>query len=54
MPIDAAAAFEISNLIYRYAELIDAGDFAGVGQLFSHCAVTTDLSEEVRFGAAFL
>ena len=52
MPIDPAAALEISNLIYRYAELIDAGDFAGVGALFADCAVTTDLSEEVRFGAA--
>lgn len=26
----------IENLIYRYAELIDAGDFAGVARLFAH------------------
>ena len=25
---------EILNLIYRYPELIDAGDFAGIGELF--------------------
>jgi 3-phenylpropionate/cinnamic acid dioxygenase small subunit len=26
----------IENLLYRYAERIDAGDFEGVGQLFAH------------------
>ena len=26
---------EIENLIYRYAELIDAGDFDGIGDLFA-------------------
>ncbi|WP_328989677.1 nuclear transport factor 2 family protein [Kribbella sp. NBC_01245] len=26
----------IENLVYRYAELVDAGDFAGVGTLLSH------------------
>lgn len=31
---DARSAIE--NLLYRYAELIDAGDFDGVGALFSH------------------
>ena len=28
-----AAKLEITELLYRYAELIDAGDFDGVGQL---------------------
>ncbi len=42
----------ISNLVSRYAELMDHGDFAGVGQLFRHAAITTDLSDEVRVGAA--
>lgn len=28
----------ITDLIYRYAELIDAGDFDGVGELLSHAA----------------
>lgn len=29
---------EILQLIYRYAELIDAGDFDGVGDLLAHAA----------------
>lgn len=29
----------ITNLVYRYAELIDAGDLAGVGELFTHGAI---------------
>jgi 3-phenylpropionate/cinnamic acid dioxygenase small subunit len=30
------SAIDITNLIYRYAELIDAGDFGAVAQLFAH------------------
>lgn len=30
------AAREIENLLYRYAELIDTGDFDGVADLFAH------------------
>ena len=30
---DVAAKLEITELLYRYAELIDAGDFDGVGRL---------------------
>ena len=29
----------ITDLLYHYAELIDAGDFAGVGTLLARCAV---------------
>jgi hypothetical protein len=29
----------IANLVHRYAELIDAGDYGGVGQLFEHGAI---------------
>jgi 3-phenylpropionate/cinnamic acid dioxygenase small subunit len=29
-------AREIEHLLYRYAEAIDGGDFAGVGELFRH------------------
>lgn len=29
-------ARQIENLVYEYAERIDAGDFAGVAQLFAH------------------
>lgn len=32
----ADSAREIENLIYAYAELIDAGDFDGVAGLFAH------------------
>ncbi len=30
---------EIENLLYRYAEAIDAGDFEGIGALFAHGAI---------------
>jgi ketosteroid isomerase-like protein len=45
---------EIANLVYAYAERIDAGDFAGVGALFEHAAITTDPAQggEVRGSAA--
>jgi len=32
------AAEAIRNLLYRYAECIDAADFAGVAALFEHGA----------------
>ena len=32
----AAADRQIQHLIHRYAELLDAGDLDGVGQLFEH------------------
>ena len=35
-------ATEITNLLYRYAECIDAGNFAGVGELFAHAVLTAD------------
>lgn len=34
------AADAITTLIHRYAERIDAGDFAGVGELFAHATLT--------------
>jgi len=34
-----ADATAITNLLYRYAELIDQGDFAGVGELFGHARI---------------
>ena len=46
------SALAISNLVLHYAELMDLGDFAGVGRIFTHAAITTDLSDEVRLGAA--
>ena len=47
-------ALAIANLVLHYAELMDLGDFAGVGELFAHAATTTDLSDEVRFGSALM
>lgn len=31
----------ITNLVYRYARLIDSGDLQGVGELFAHGTVDT-------------
>lgn len=36
------AAIAIPNLLYMYADFIDAGDFAGAARLFRHGAVVTD------------
>lgn len=33
----------ITNLVYRYAELIDGGDFRGAAALFTHARVVTAL-----------
>jgi ketosteroid isomerase-like protein len=30
----------IASLVYTYAERIDAGDFAGIGELFAHATLT--------------
>ncbi|MET9276143.1 nuclear transport factor 2 family protein [Kribbella sp. NPDC003557] len=35
VPIDPADGREIENLVVRYAELVDDGDFAGVGELLA-------------------
>lgn len=42
----------ITDLLYRYAELIDAGDFDGVGQLLARCAVGAPGSPAVTGAAA--
>lgn len=42
--------FAITNLIHRYAELIDAGDLAGVADLFAHGEVSAEGSPEVARG----
>ena len=36
------AATAVPNLLFRYAELIDAGDFEGIGELLAHCVVNAD------------
>jgi 3-phenylpropionate/cinnamic acid dioxygenase small subunit len=45
------AALAISNLVYRYAELIDLGRFDELGELFRHAEITTDMNDDVRKGA---
>ncbi len=44
----------VEHLLYRYAEAIDAGDFAAVGELFRHgriCAASADGPVTVAEGA---
>lgn len=36
---------EIANLVYRYAECIDSGDFEAAAALFSHARIKTQLGE---------
>ena len=44
--------FAITDLLYRYAELIDAGDFDGVGELLGRATFAGTRSSEVRGAAA--
>jgi len=46
----ADARGEIENLLYRYAERIDAGDFAGVADLFAHAEVRAAGTDVVSRG----
>jgi 3-phenylpropionate/cinnamic acid dioxygenase small subunit len=39
-PVADSASDAITKLIYTYAERIDDGDFAGVGDLFAHATLT--------------
>jgi len=41
----------VANLLYRYAELVDLGDFAGVGQLLAHAEITVEGVAFVQRGA---
>jgi 3-phenylpropionate/cinnamic acid dioxygenase small subunit len=39
---EPASAYQaICNLLYRYAELIDDGDFEGIAKLFAHARIVT-------------
>ncbi len=45
----AVAGWAVTQLIYTYAERIDHGDFAGVGELFEHATLTFEgFDNEVR------
>ena len=41
----------IENLLYRYAELIDAGDYEGIGELFAHGSIADDKGTPMATGA---
>jgi ketosteroid isomerase-like protein len=43
---------EILNLIYRYPELIDAGDFEGIGRLFADATIVFEGGPEMKGSAA--
>jgi 3-phenylpropionate/cinnamic acid dioxygenase small subunit len=45
-------AVAVTNLLYRYAELIDAGDYEGIGEHLQHAVITTDGSDQEISGAA--
>jgi ketosteroid isomerase-like protein len=40
--VDITSYIEIMNLIYSYPDRIDAGDFAGVGELFADAVIDMD------------
>jgi hypothetical protein len=40
----------IENLLYQYAELIDAGNLAGIGELFARGSIRAPASEQVFAG----
>lgn len=43
---------QIENLLYRYAEAIDAGDYTAVGQLFAHGRICAPDGTPIAEGAA--
>jgi len=42
---------QIQNLLFTYAERVDTGDFAGVGEIFAHATVTVEGSPNSTRGA---
>ena len=48
---DTGCRYAITNLLYRYAELIDAGDYEGIGAHLAHAVITTDGSDHETRGA---
>lgn len=42
---------DIENLLYRYAELIDAGDYEGIGELFAHGSISAEDGTPMATGA---
>jgi hypothetical protein len=50
-PADVPAGDDVRNLLARYCERIDQADFAGVGALFEHGALTGPDGTELARGA---
>lgn len=46
--------FAIQNLIYRYCDRIDRGDFQGIGELFAHASLYVPAVAEPQRGAAVI
>jgi 3-phenylpropionate/cinnamic acid dioxygenase small subunit len=42
----------ITQLVYTYAERMDAGDFEGLAELFAHAELTTEGLDQVSRGSA--
>jgi 3-phenylpropionate/cinnamic acid dioxygenase small subunit len=47
-----SAETEIANLLYRYAEFMDAGDFAGAASLFDHARLRVGGGDDGTVDAA--
>jgi ketosteroid isomerase-like protein len=46
-----SAHAQIQNLLFMYAERVDTGDFAGVGEIFAHAVITVEGSQNATHGA---
>ncbi len=51
-PADPDAAVAVHNLLFRYAEAIDAGDFEGIAELLAHARIGGEDGEAVVLGRA--
>jgi 3-phenylpropionate/cinnamic acid dioxygenase small subunit len=49
-PQVSESSVEITNLIYTYAEYMDAGDFSAIGAIFEHAAISVEGSDDVISG----
>lgn len=50
----SGSAVSIANLLYRYAEFMDAGDFESVAALFAHARIKVDAAGAVLLDASGL
>lgn len=50
--VDLPSSVAITNLLFRYAELMDLGDFEGAAGLFEHAELIIDRDADIRTDAA--